>query len=428
MYKLDNLLKLIIGLLVFPLLVLMSSISPVQAVVTVTYYHTDALGSVVAASDESGSLLWTESYRPYGERQENFVSTDEHALFFTGKPHDDDTGLSYFGARYYNPSIGRFMGVDPAGFQDSNIHSFNKYAYANNNPYKYVDPDGELPILLLAFVAYDFYSSYQESGNIGDAAKAAALGLINPFKKLKTTANIVKKFKRTRGCCCFEKGTPVLTENGLKAIEEINTGDLVYSRDPETNSSQLKPVTELFLTEGKSLYEIVLKNKAGKIETLKVTDNHPYWVKGKGWVDSAKLVAGMQIESFENGELEVVSLTALEQVEDTYNFTVADFNTFFAGESKALVHNCKCVTANGQRTAKDGTRLGPSGKPVFHNSNSATRKKAIDGANAQGSGRVVKDKATKKQAQHYHGVKQNGERVSGPRKTHFNKRGDKPKR
>ncbi len=190
--------KKTLGLLLLPLFLLLSSVSPVQAVVTVTYYHTDALGSVVAASDESGNPLWSESYRPYGERQEGFITTDENALFYTGKPHDDDTGLSYFGARYYNPSIGRFMGVDPAGFQDSNVHSFNKYAYANNNPYKFVDPDGELPILLLAFVAYDFYSSYQETGNIGDSAKAAALGLINPFKKLKTTANIVKKFKRTK--------------------------------------------------------------------------------------------------------------------------------------------------------------------------------------------------------------------------------------
>jgi uncharacterized protein RhaS with RHS repeats len=43
-------------------------------------------------------------------------------------------------ARYYDPVIGRFYSNDPIGFRD--IHSFNRYAYANNNPYKYVDPDG----------------------------------------------------------------------------------------------------------------------------------------------------------------------------------------------------------------------------------------------------------------------------------------------
>ena len=46
------------------------------------------------------------------------------------------------GARYYIPLIGRFTGVDPVDFKEENTHSFNRYAYANNNPYKYVDPDG----------------------------------------------------------------------------------------------------------------------------------------------------------------------------------------------------------------------------------------------------------------------------------------------
>jgi len=47
----------------------------------------------------------------------------------------------YMQARYYDPVIGRFYSNDPIGFRD--VHSFNRYAYANNNPYKYVDPDGQ---------------------------------------------------------------------------------------------------------------------------------------------------------------------------------------------------------------------------------------------------------------------------------------------
>ena len=47
----------------------------------------------------------------------------------------------YMQARYYDPVIGRFYSNDPVGFRD--VHSFNRYAYANNNPYKYVDPDGK---------------------------------------------------------------------------------------------------------------------------------------------------------------------------------------------------------------------------------------------------------------------------------------------
>ena len=49
-------------------------------------------------------------------------------------------------ARYYDPVIGRFYSNDPVGFT-GNPHSFNRYAYVNNNPYKYVDPDGKLAFL-----------------------------------------------------------------------------------------------------------------------------------------------------------------------------------------------------------------------------------------------------------------------------------------
>ncbi len=47
--------------------------------------------------------------------------------------------------RYYDPVIGRFYSNDPVGFSSSNPMMFNRYAYANNNPYKYVDPDGQAP-------------------------------------------------------------------------------------------------------------------------------------------------------------------------------------------------------------------------------------------------------------------------------------------
>lgn len=111
---------------------------------TTTYLHTDGLGSVVAASDENGNVLWRKSYAPYGTQIDE--QEDDQKLSYTGKPHDDDLGLTYFGARWYDPQAGRFTGIDPVGFVESSPQSFNRYAYANNNPYKYVDPDGRLSI------------------------------------------------------------------------------------------------------------------------------------------------------------------------------------------------------------------------------------------------------------------------------------------
>lgn len=105
-----------------------------------TYYHNDAIGSVVAASNEAGQLLWRKEYAPFGEQLDS--TTENEKLAYTGKEHDDATGLTYFGARYYDPYLGRFMGVDPAGVNPSDPFTFNRYSYGNNNPYRFIDPNG----------------------------------------------------------------------------------------------------------------------------------------------------------------------------------------------------------------------------------------------------------------------------------------------
>jgi RHS repeat-associated protein len=109
---------------------------------TITFLHNDLAGSPMAATNLSGALVWKEDYRPFGERQQNEAAAGNQHQWFGGKPQDSETGLSYFGARYYDPVVGRFMGVDAVGFSTGNLQSFNRYAYGNNNPYRFVDPDG----------------------------------------------------------------------------------------------------------------------------------------------------------------------------------------------------------------------------------------------------------------------------------------------
>jgi RHS repeat-associated protein len=103
----------------------------------------------VAATDASGTLLWREEYAPYGERLTQEPASSENTAWYTGKQEETTFGISYFGARWYDPAIGRFMAVDPVGFNPDNTNSFSKYAYANNNPYLYVDPDGKAATLVL---------------------------------------------------------------------------------------------------------------------------------------------------------------------------------------------------------------------------------------------------------------------------------------
>jgi RHS repeat-associated protein len=113
-----------------------------MAATTITYYHNDLVGSPVVATNEAGAVVWRESYRPYGERLRNETNSAPNDVWFTSRRQDVETGLVYMGARYYDPAVGRFLSMDPAGFDESNIHSFNRYAYGNNNPYRYVDPNG----------------------------------------------------------------------------------------------------------------------------------------------------------------------------------------------------------------------------------------------------------------------------------------------
>lgn len=147
-----SLLGMMVALLIFLF------VAPAQAQVAsaeeVTYFHNDAAGTPMLATTRLGCVRWKETYRPYGERIMRNAASANNGLWFAGKPHDDNTGLSYMGARYYDPVLGRFMGVDPADFNPENVHSFNRYAYANNNPYKFVDPDGHSPVDV-AFLVYD---------------------------------------------------------------------------------------------------------------------------------------------------------------------------------------------------------------------------------------------------------------------------------
>ena len=108
-----------------------------QGVEEVIYYHNDALGSPIIATDQEGRVVWRKSYAPYGQP---IGQTAPNEPGYTGKFEEPDLGIQDFDARWYDPRIGRFLAIDPAGFDPQNPQSFNRYAYANNNPYRVRGP------------------------------------------------------------------------------------------------------------------------------------------------------------------------------------------------------------------------------------------------------------------------------------------------
>ena len=106
---------------------------------TVTYVHTDVLGSVVAESDANGSVIKRHVYEPYGAVVGGQVGDGPG---YTGHVSDSSTGLSYMQQRYMDPQLGVFLSVDPVTAYEQPVGQFNRYRYANGNPYRFTDPDG----------------------------------------------------------------------------------------------------------------------------------------------------------------------------------------------------------------------------------------------------------------------------------------------
>jgi RHS repeat-associated protein len=115
---------------------------------------TDQLGTPRMIFNQSGSLAGVSrhDYLPFGEElfagtggrtvSQGYSAADNVRQKFTSKERDIETGLDYFGARYYSSVQGRFTGVDIAGPNLSNPQSLNKYAYTLNNPLRYIDRNG----------------------------------------------------------------------------------------------------------------------------------------------------------------------------------------------------------------------------------------------------------------------------------------------
>jgi RHS repeat-associated protein len=110
---------------------------------TVHYYFADHLGSSRVVTSATGAILDDADFYPFGGERV-VTSSSGNAYKFTGKERDTQTGLDYFGARYYASTMGRFTSPDPKARSAklADPQSWNRYAYVDNNPLAFIDPDG----------------------------------------------------------------------------------------------------------------------------------------------------------------------------------------------------------------------------------------------------------------------------------------------
>jgi RHS repeat-associated protein len=147
------------------------------------FFQPDMLGSTMSSTWAGGGLMFKEGYEPYGSQLNGTAAPWTQRAFAGGKQETPE--LVYMGGRYYNPITARFTSIDPKEADPSDLHSLNRYAYANNNPYRYVDPDGRSPVDIGFFAvdAIKLGAAIAGGGNVGAAAvdlAMSAIGVMSP--------------------------------------------------------------------------------------------------------------------------------------------------------------------------------------------------------------------------------------------------------
>lgn len=128
---------------------------------TTSYFHQDHLGSIVAVSDETGTVVERMAFDPWGKRR--FVNGTPDVLDsimgwntdrgYTMHEHLDEMGVIHMNGRIYDPLIGRFMSADPFVQDAENLQSYNRFTYVMNNPLVFTDPSGYLRLADVARIA-----------------------------------------------------------------------------------------------------------------------------------------------------------------------------------------------------------------------------------------------------------------------------------
>ncbi len=360
------------------------------------YYTKDIRESTTNLLDSTGSGVVSYQYTDFGETSIHGDETFYNEVCFTGGIYDEGTGLYYLNARYYNPEDGRFLTQDTYTGENTDPESLHLYAYCTNNPVTNADPSGHIAISRIVGAAVGGvaagYASYKYAKKKGikgwkrtalvagcAVGGAAAGALIGPkvAKVAKKAARVVKKkatkvYKKAvkkatkkkpkvtksrkkacstqkrvkckrntkrRGDGCFTAHTMIITKDGKKEIQDIQTGEEVLSADSYTGEVSYKKVLKTVCLEVETLVYVSVNG-----ERIETTTEHPFWVEGVGFVPAYALKKGdaLRLDDGSDVSIECVEIQHLDEPVKVYNFTVEDNHTYYVGDSGVLVHNAKC--------------------------------------------------------------------------------------
>ncbi len=187
---------------------------------------------------------------------------------------------------------------------------------------------------IAAFNDSDYLTFAQQLGFAGLNAAGAAAGLRLGFTS------------------CFAAGTPLLTPDGFKPIEQFQVGDLVLSRSEDDPESE--PVPKRVIDLLQSYSPLLHINVRGQV--IRTTAEHAFWVIGRGWVEAQQLLPGDLLLGASGQQVLVDSVEGPIAAAPVYNVAVQDYHTYLVGEPlwgySIWVHNA-CVKRPGTRGYSD---------------------------------------------------------------------------
>ena len=133
---------------------------------------------------------------------------------------------------------------------------------------------------------------------------------------------------------CFAAGTKIYTLNGFVDIQDLNIGDTIYAFNFSSKEVEFSTITKKHIFVSKYIFELTISN-----ETILVTEDHPFYVREKGWVKVKDLILGdvifLENKSYEN----VISIREIPWDDKVHNIEVAKHHNYFITRLKILVHN-----------------------------------------------------------------------------------------
>ena len=194
------------------------------------FYHSDHLGSTSYITDAKANITQFDAYLPYGELLvDEHSSSEEMPYKFNGKELDEETGLYYYGARYMDPKISMWLGVDAL---TENYPNRSCYVYTSANPINRIDPDGNIEWPLRGNSAVN----KKDAPNSGFGLKNTVVrtSLFREYRKVGTSPHIGIDYRASIGTPVYSLG-----DGTVKAIETTKSG-IKYVTIEYSNGDQVR--------------------------------------------------------------------------------------------------------------------------------------------------------------------------------------------